>query len=626
MRDNVVSRSSCSSPSVRWCPGSSPRWRDARPRRLGRAPRPRRSCASPEPPHPPIPWSPSSSTCTTRSRSMPSRCSRSTADGWRTEAAQRRRPAPRSDDGRRDDRRRPTVSSSPSAAGLAGRGPPGPAGLRRPARRRRSAAGGCGEGGGSRGRAVEGQRAPHRPAGRGLARPAHTARLDQGVGHLPARRRCRVATRGRTREFCATIDEETDRLASLVANLLDMSRLHGGSAQRPPPSVGLEEIVPAALASLGDRARHGRVDVDDPRDAAPRRRRSRPCSNGRSRTSSTTRSHGRRRSSRSGSRPARSPSEIHLRVIDRGPGIPVADRERMFEPFQRLGDRLDGAGVGLGLAVAQGFIRAVGGDLVPRRHTWRRHHDGRARCRSRSDGTPPGARGRRRAADPARARRRTSERGATRSTTPRRGSRRSSLAARHHPDVVILDLGLPGIDGIEVVRGLRGWSQVPIIVLSARDGEAAKVAALDAGADDYVTKPFGMDELLARLRAALRRATPADEEAGRRDRRTSRSTSRQGRCSGTVRRCTSRPTEWHVLEVLVRHPGKLVTQRQLLQEVWGPDYETETNYLRLYLAQLRRKLEPEPGSAPLPHHRTGHGLSLPRRRRLTRLSRARLRR
>ena len=137
----------------------------------------------------------------------------------------------------------------------------------------------------------------------------------------------------------------------------------------------------------------------------------------------------------------------------------------------------------------------------------------------------------------------------------------------------MLDLGLPGIDGIEVIEGLRGWSSVPIIVLSVRDREADKVAALDAGADDYVTKPFGMDELLARMRAALRRVTPADEPvvvetpdftidlAARRVTR-----------DGEEVRLTA--TEWHIVEVLVRNAGRLVTQRQLLQEVWGPKYET----------------------------------------------------
>ena len=170
------------------------------------------------------------------------------------------------------------------------------------------------------------------------------------------------------------------------------------------------------------------------------------------------------------------------------------------------------------------------------------------------------------------------------------------LAAEHRPDVVVLDLGLPGIDGIEVVEGLRGWTEVPIIVLSVRDSEADKVAALDAGADDFVTKPFGMDELLARLRAAVRRSTPpADEVAvvttehlmiDLAARRISR--------DGTEVKLT--PTEWHLVEVLVRHAGKLVAQRQLLQEVWGPDYGTETNYLRVYLARIRRKLEEDPAN------------------------------
>lgn len=167
------------------------------------------------------------------------------------------------------------------------------------------------------------------------------------------------------------------------------------------------------------------------------------------------------------------------------------------------------------------------------------------------------------------------------------------LAARKHPDVVVLDLGLPGMDGVEVIRGLRGWSRVPIIVLSVRDREADKVAALDAGADDYVTKPFGMDELLARLRAALRRAEPAEEEATVETPAftvdlAAKRVSRDGKDVKLT------PTEWHLVEVLVRNPGKLVSQRQLLQEVWGPQYQRESNYLRVYLAQIRRKLEPEP--------------------------------
>jgi len=175
------------------------------------------------------------------------------------------------------------------------------------------------------------------------------------------------------------------------------------------------------------------------------------------------------------------------------------------------------------------------------------------------------------------------------------GEEALELAARHRPDLVIVDLGLPGIDGVEVVRGLRGWTNVPIVVLSVRDAEADKVEALDAGADDYVTKPFGMDELLARTRAALRRAAPIDEPEQpvieTPDFRVDLSAKRVSTPNGEVRLT---PTEWHLVEVLVRHAGKLVTQRQLLQEVWGPGYTSESNYLRVYLAQIRRKLEPDP--------------------------------
>lgn len=168
-----------------------------------------------------------------------------------------------------------------------------------------------------------------------------------------------------------------------------------------------------------------------------------------------------------------------------------------------------------------------------------------------------------------------------------------AIAARKHPDLVILDLGLPGMNGVEVIHGLRGWTSVPIVVLSVRDAERDKVAALDAGADDYVTKPFGMDELLARMRAALRRAAPAEEEAvvETADFTVDLAAKRVTREGAEVRLT---PTEWHIVEVLVRNAGRLVTQRQLLQEVWGPQYEKETNYLRVFLAQIRGKLEPEP--------------------------------
>jgi two-component system, OmpR family, KDP operon response regulator KdpE len=173
------------------------------------------------------------------------------------------------------------------------------------------------------------------------------------------------------------------------------------------------------------------------------------------------------------------------------------------------------------------------------------------------------------------------------------GAEALTAAAQEPPDVVVLDLGLPDMEGTDVIRSLRGWTQAPIIVLSARSGQSDKVAALDAGADDYVTKPFGMDELLARLRAALRRTptgqTPATVTTA--DFTVDLAAKRAETGSGQVRLT---PTEWHVIEVLIRNEDKLVSQRQLLQEVWGPRYETETNYLRVYMAQLRRKLEPDP--------------------------------
>ncbi|GAA1392140.1 response regulator [Kitasatospora putterlickiae] len=175
------------------------------------------------------------------------------------------------------------------------------------------------------------------------------------------------------------------------------------------------------------------------------------------------------------------------------------------------------------------------------------------------------------------------------------GASALELAAARHPDVVVLDLGLPDMDGVEVIKGLRGWTRVPIIVLSARHASDEKVEALDAGADDYVTKPFGMDELLARMRAAVRRAEPVAGEDGSvvvTEGFTVDLAAKKVNRDGVDIRLT--PTEWHLLEVLVRNAGRLVSQTQLLQEVWGPAYRTETNYLRVYLAQLRRKLERDP--------------------------------
>ncbi|MBV2364758.1 response regulator [Streptomonospora nanhaiensis] len=173
------------------------------------------------------------------------------------------------------------------------------------------------------------------------------------------------------------------------------------------------------------------------------------------------------------------------------------------------------------------------------------------------------------------------------------GASALQAAAKQPPDVVLLDLGLPDMEGGEVIEGLRGWTSVPIIVLSARHSSSEKVRSLDAGADDYVTKPFGMDELLARIRAAQRRSVHVEEApvVATAAFTVDLGAKRVTRGDSEVRLT---PTEWHILEVLARNAGRLVSQRRLLHDVWGPNYQSETNYLRVYMAQLRRKLEPDP--------------------------------
>jgi two-component system, OmpR family, KDP operon response regulator KdpE len=187
------------------------------------------------------------------------------------------------------------------------------------------------------------------------------------------------------------------------------------------------------------------------------------------------------------------------------------------------------------------------------------------------------------------------------------GTEALQQASRHPPDLVILDLGLPDLDGVEVIQGLRGWTTAPIIVLSGRSDAIDKVEALDAGADDYVTKPFSMEELLARMRAVERRAVGEGEPsfrlgdlvvdlAAKRVIRDPRPGGKRGDGAAAQQDADIRltPTEWHLLEVLLRHPGKLLSQQYLLKEVWGPGYADAAGNLRLYMAQLRRKLEPDP--------------------------------
>ncbi len=186
------------------------------------------------------------------------------------------------------------------------------------------------------------------------------------------------------------------------------------------------------------------------------------------------------------------------------------------------------------------------------------------------------------------------------------GEKALEIARENLPDVVLLDLGLPGLSGLEVIRSLRHWTNVPIVVLSARDSEFDKVGALDAGADDYVAKPFGMGELLARLRAALRRSSPVDDVpvVSTADFSLDLASRRASTAAGETKLT---PTEWNIVEVLVRNEGRLVSGRSLLQSVWGPQYGEETNYLRVHMAHIRRKLEPDPGKPKYFHTEPGMG-------------------
>ena len=352
-------------------------------------------------------------------------------------------------------------------------------------------------------------------------------------------------------ELLATADESLETLAHLVGNLLDMSRLEAGVLSVFPRPVGLDEIVARSLDDLGPAGRAVGVDIPDslPEVVADPGILERIIVN---LTSNAL------RYSPPGDPPKLTASSlgdrVELLVIDRGPGIPEADRMRIFVPFQRLGDNDNTTGVGLGLALSRGFAEAMGGSLDPEETPG----GGLTMVLSLpaaesgpGDGeADPGQR--EREADPGRPERDTgrpergdaSGRGSPRDRVMARvlvvddepqilralrinlrarqyevrtaatGPEALEVAAKHPPDLVVLDLGLPGLDGLDVIEGLRGWTSAPIIVLSGRADGTDKVEALDAGADDYVTKPFGMEELLARMRAVARRAPGADAPPG----------------------------------------------------------------------------------------------------------------
>ena len=401
-----------------------------------------------------------------------------------------------------------------------------------------------------------------------------------------------------TAELLATIEESIDQLTALVGNLLDSSRLAAGVVRPELRRVYLDEVVHRAI--LGIRKGTGgfgppgldrvKVDVGDTVAMADSGLLERVLVNlidnalryapdGLIRVNA-----------------GRVGDRVLINVIDEGPGVPRGTEEQLFEPFQRLGDHDNTTGVGLGLSVAQRVRRGDG-----RHHPGHRYPGGWAHRRGGSGcatGDGPSMT-RVLVIDDERQilralRINLSVRGYE-VITAATGAEALRAAADHRPDVVILDLGLPDMSGIEVLEGLRGWLTAPVIVLSARTDSSDKVEALDAGADDYVTKPFGMDEFLARLRAAVRRGAAAadtDEPVVETDSFTVDLAAKKVVKNGGEVHLT--PTEWGMLEMLVRNRGKLVGREELLKEVWGPAYAKETHYLRVYLAQLRRKLEDDP--------------------------------
>ncbi len=455
-------------------------------------------------------------------------------------------------------------------------------------------------------RAGEGERAAHRAACRGQPRPADAARVDPGRGHEPAQRRDRLGPGG-SKELLQTIDEEAERLNTLVGNLLDMSRLQTGSVTITAQPIGIEEIVASAIVGL--HVPPDRIEVDVPEtlprvDVDPTLLERAVANLIDNALSFSPEDEPVRVEAAAGERRAAPP-----RRSTPGPGIPVADRERVFQPFQRLGDNPNGAGVGLGLAVAKGFVNAVGGDLVIEDTpgggcTMVDHHpDGAV--------VTPLAADRRRGAVRARDGRQPARAWATTSTPRRPGAAGLAKAATTTPDVIVLDLGLPDMDGLEVLNGLRAWTAVPVIVLSARDRDDAKVAALDGGADDYVTKPFSMDELLARIRAALRRRPNAvsEEPVVETDDFRIDLAAKEVTVGGELGAAHADGVE------RARGPRPQPGQARLAAPAAQGGVGTAVRDRDRVPARVPRRPSPQARAdavaAPLLHHRAGHGLPLP---------------
>ena len=417
-------------------------------------------------------------------------------------------------------------------------------------------------------------------------------------------------------ELLATADESLDRLTRLVENLLDMSRLQAGALGcHPHRDQRRRGRSPApSTTSAAGRRRAIHVPDDLPEVRRPRPAGTHPGQPPRQRRCATA-------------RPTQPPmitasehgGRVEIRIIDHGPGIPAADRERVFLPFQRLGDRDNATGVGLGLALSRGLAEAMGGTLTPRHPRRRTDHDSpcpppnraiatrpparRPRCSGRpfaparahgdQGGTDPDPHRRRRTADPASAAHQPAGPPVRRD---HRRQRRRSPARRRRPIIPTWSCSTSACPTSTASRSSASCAPGPRSRSSScpdASNSSEKVDALDAGADDYVTKPFNLDELLARIRAVSRRlGSPAAEQTvdGRPVHR--RSVRPEHRGGDGHPHLT--PTEWQLLDILLRNPGKLVSQRQLLQGVWGPTYTTETHYLRQYMKHLRRKLEADP--------------------------------
>ena len=413
-------------------------------------------------------------------------------------------------------------------------------------------------------------------------------------------------------ELLDTIQEEGNRLNRLVRNLLDMTRLQAGALHVKKEWQSTEEVIGLALGRLDARLEGRVVETDVPEDLpmapfdpilmeqvlvnllenaikytpgdSPIRISARPID-----------------------------SAVEVSVWDRGPGIPPEDAEKVFEKFYRASERK--GGVGLGLTICSRHRDSPRGTLVGGGATRRRvgvplHRAARRGGPACRAGGPAGHRGEGcPMSDPdplvlviedelqmRRFIRVSLANHGYRVLEADRGQLGLDMATSHNPDIILLDLGLPDIDGLTVTQGLRAWSQAPILVISARGQEEDKIRALDAGADDYVTKPFSIGELLARMRVALRHAAQQGQDAGASV--VSIADLRVDLARRLVfvgdREIHLTPIEYKLLAVLLKNAGRVLTHQQLLREVWGPNHSSDTQYLRVYMGQLRHKLEKTP--------------------------------